>query len=316
MKEGREAPKTADQEAVETEAKRAAQLAELHRQGPVTKKSSSTVAMCVIAKDEEAYLDEFVDYHHALGFDMFYIYDNSVEFELRQWASQKGSHIKVIHFPRNNAPQGPAYLECGKQAYHDGHTWAAFFDVDEFLILKQHKNVASFLKEYCKSGAISVNWIMMGTGEQLVYSPQPVTKRFRYRTSKYPDKRLKSVVRLEHMDMTREPHAHYPYLMEGYKRITTDGRETDGPSQEHGPTDAALLYHFVNKSFKEFVRKRERGRADLPRESRVAQEQLQAARAGNVQNATIYDDTVWTAMKKYVPGYKEYEKLFPFPNNQ
>ena len=27
----------------------------------------STIAMCMIVKDEEAYLDEFVDYHHALG---------------------------------------------------------------------------------------------------------------------------------------------------------------------------------------------------------------------------------------------------------
>lgn len=31
-------------------------------------RQSATVAMCMIVKDEEAYLDEFVDYHHALGY--------------------------------------------------------------------------------------------------------------------------------------------------------------------------------------------------------------------------------------------------------
>lgn len=39
--------------------------------------SASNVAICTIVKNETLYLDEWVDYHIALGFSPIYIYDNS-----------------------------------------------------------------------------------------------------------------------------------------------------------------------------------------------------------------------------------------------
>ena len=44
---------------------------------------SSNVAMCVIIKNETLYIDEWVDFHIALGFSPIYIYDNSLAFDLK-----------------------------------------------------------------------------------------------------------------------------------------------------------------------------------------------------------------------------------------
>ena len=69
-------------------------------------------AMCTIVTNEELYLDEFVDYHHALGFDNFFIYDNTEGFEMKQWGNLKGDHVELISFSGPKR-QLAAYVDCG-----------------------------------------------------------------------------------------------------------------------------------------------------------------------------------------------------------
>ena len=35
------------------------------------------IALCCIVKNENDYLDEYVNYYHDLGFDKIFIYDNN-----------------------------------------------------------------------------------------------------------------------------------------------------------------------------------------------------------------------------------------------
>ena len=109
---------------------------------------NETAALCVILKDEEAYVDEFVDYHHALGFSMIFIYDNTDTFEMKQWAIEKGNFIHAVSWPGEAQQILLAYRDCARTAYAQGYTWAAFFDADEILILKKHDNVVSFLRDH------------------------------------------------------------------------------------------------------------------------------------------------------------------------
>ena len=93
--------------------------------------------VCTIQTKEEAYIDEWVDYHLAIGFKMIYIYDNSDNYDLRSWGNQRFlDNIRVKHFPGINK-QLLANVDCAKRAEKDGATWAAFFDIDEFLLLKK-----------------------------------------------------------------------------------------------------------------------------------------------------------------------------------
>jgi len=138
-------------------------------------------AMCMIVVNEELYLDEFVDYHHALGFDKFFIFDNTAGFEMKQWGTLKGDHVEVIHFPGGKR-QMPSYVECFNLVKASGiFEWVAFFDTDEFLVLKRHDHVADMLEEYCKDGALVVNWYMFGYNNWNLQAPGPVTRRFLHR---------------------------------------------------------------------------------------------------------------------------------------
>jgi len=44
--------------------------------------SRDTAVVCSIMTKEEAYLDEWIDYHLGIGFEHMYIYDNTADLEL------------------------------------------------------------------------------------------------------------------------------------------------------------------------------------------------------------------------------------------
>jgi hypothetical protein len=291
-----------------------------HKEEPKTvRKNKRKVMMCAIVFNEEAYIDEWIDYHYALGFDEFHVYDNSKGFEMRQWAEKKGDHVRVTHFP-GAMKQVEAYQKCAKMALEEGYVWAAFFDLDEFLQLKKHENVVEFLEEHASSGSIGINWVMFEPiKEDLLYRPFPVTKRFMYR---YPDAvpnlHIKSIVKLSDMDMNHGL-IHNAHLKNGTQH-DTNNHSFSGPFNKNGPTDVAVLYHYHKKSHKEYVAKRQRGGVSTPQEE--VPEQIKQAEEwfdkaldptdNSFNPATenmVYDDLAWKAMKKYVPHYAVYDDL-------
>ena len=160
---------------------------------PTTERSAN-VAVCLVVKNETRYIDEFLDYHIALGFSPIYIYDNSPTFELNNsyaafyrsigantswYQSRQDIHqyIRLLHFPRSPV-QIPAYDQCIKRDAKNS-TFVALIDVDEFVVLKRHSNVVDFVKAYCdfRCGQISINWQNMGTSGETKYSAVPVLKR-------------------------------------------------------------------------------------------------------------------------------------------
>jgi Glycosyl transferase family 2 len=271
-------------------------------------------ALCVIAKDEEAYLQEFVDYHLALGFDLIYIFDNSDQYDLEQWAQEnKDCRVKVAHFP-GTVKQGPAYAECSSRLIAEGnYGWVAFYDVDEFLILKKHMNVVDFLKQYLPRGSLAINWRYFGMSGKKVYEPLPVTKRFQYR---FPEEavinhHVKAIVRLEDLDMRKMEHwnnPHYFPLLNRTVRLDTNGSRVKGPFNPVGKVDVVALYHFGFKSMKEYIAKRTRGRADAERdEAQIAAMVAEAEDLRKSSDANVFDDTAWRMMKELVPRYNLYD---------
>jgi hypothetical protein len=223
--------------------------------------------LCCIALNEGPYIGEFADYHLGLGFGKIVVYDNSDSFELEQWgrtASYNG-RVEVIHFP-GPGEQKNAYLDCAKKASNGTFgkkKWAAFFDIDEFLVLKRHENIEALLEEHLVEGSLSVNWIQFEPSGKIFCEPLPVTKRFVYHEPE-TNRHVKTIVRLEDMNMTRLPRAHFPFLNDGNQTYQhdTNNKILNGSFNEDGPTDVAVIHHYKKKSYGEYVMKRHRGRAD------------------------------------------------------
>ncbi len=282
--------------------------------------------MCAIVKGEEAYIDKWVEYHYALGFDHFHIYDNSEMWEMRLWGEKKGDHITVTHWP-DQASQRKAYVDCAKRAVltdylinNVTYTWAAFFDVDEFLLLRKHEDLHDFLEEHLQRGALGINWLLVRPVEDdLLYSPLPVTKRFQHRESR-GSKMIKSIVKLSDMDtsLSGKLGIHKFQLKDKEEKIhDTRGRYFDGLRNPWGSRhDVASLYHFSTKSFKENLVKRLKGDSayaykpeDDPK-LKEAKEKFDEAfsnpqlRPGGLK----HDGALWEAMKKYVPKYAAFDQ--------
>ena len=139
-------------------------------------------AICVFVSDQEAYIEEWVDYHLGAGFSHIYIIDSSAEFWMRQ-SFPSNSHVLVTHFPgnvTNISDKAKALSDCAAR-HGKNHDFIAFLEVNDFfmfidLIPSINTTVSS------NAGCAQLyRRVVFGTGGQYVYEPIPITKRFVFR---------------------------------------------------------------------------------------------------------------------------------------
>lgn len=241
------------------------------------------VVLCALVLGEEAYLDEWVDYHLGLGFAHVYIYDNSLYHDLKQWGQEQQQQRPVtVRWWPGVAAQRSAYLDCvqhlQQQQETEKDTWVAFWDVDEFLVLHQHDTVSDFVTQIQqtkpKTGAIAVNWVLMGSSNWTFYHPQqPVTQRFVHPWDELYDfgKRFfhhKTMNRLSAIQTdTGWIHEHFAKLRPGQVLVDAAGQVL--PNQKipyhfhpNKSLQVASLHHYRTKSTSEYLQKCNKGRAD------------------------------------------------------
>jgi hypothetical protein len=256
------------------------------RRAPLPKKMPTTSVICAIALHEERYIDEWIHYHLSLGFHHIYVYDNSDHHSLQ---NKQSDRVTIIHFPGRSMPTKPKQID----AYHDfihqfgsNHQWAAFIDLDEFIVLKKHDSISSFLSQYQRYSAVGLNWLMFGTNHCTDYQSEPVTKRFT-RCALAPDQHIKSIVQLRYAwYFNSDPH--YMTLRSGIT-CDTSYQQITGPFHPTGKADIACIHHYYTKSEKEFREKIERGRADTVEKRSLTE--LDNVHSGNndVTNTDAWD---------------------------
>eukprot|EP00584_Thalassiosira_punctigera_P027161 CAMPEP_0172580736 /NCGR_PEP_ID=MMETSP1067-20121228/139910_1 /TAXON_ID=265564 ORGANISM="Thalassiosira punctigera, Strain Tpunct2005C2" /NCGR_SAMPLE_ID=MMETSP1067 /ASSEMBLY_ACC=CAM_ASM_000444 /LENGTH=324 /DNA_ID=CAMNT_0013373483 /DNA_START=152 /DNA_END=1126 /DNA_ORIENTATION=+ len=286
-------------------------------------KSTSNVAVCLIVKNETLYIDEWLDYHIALGFSPIYIYDNSPDFELKTtprsgiwtWHESRrdeiGEHVVLIHFPVVPV-QKAAYDRCVKEDAANS-TFVALIDVDEFLVLKTFDNVVDFMDRHCddECGQLSINWFMMSMGNETRYSPVPITRRnvhgIEYGT-------IKVILRPGYVadDLAWW---HSVALRRGYMVDTNGKRRVNNgaggfrerQANDGGPFDVAALHHYAFKSREEFRYKQcVRGTSlHASGETPFCNKQYYWME----HEQTHFDDSAWRQLVRMVPKYRIYDDV-------
>lgn len=278
--------------------------------------SNQTAAVCTMVKDMESYIDEWVDYHTALGFCKFYIYVNEDYFVMQHWARAKGPHVELIHYP-GEAMQNSAFQNCAEKVQvTTNHTWVGFFDIDEFLVFRNwtYTNVIDFLQIYCESGSVSMNWVLFGSCITDEYTPVPILKRCQFRADKVWTL-IKTIAKVSDMNISIPiNNPHYVHLNEGKFRLDTYGKKINGRHKHlngRRPANVSVFYHFHFKSRKEYIEKRSRGRADVPLNDSSNEHLVQEAQKGVYDDVPfdVHDDSAWIFLKNHVPKYAYYDNM-------
>ncbi len=109
---------------------------------------------------------EWIAYHRSIGFDHIYLYCNDDDptelYEcLMPLLAAPMPFIGFVHYPFQGF-QAAMYKHFLKT--HAAETeWFMFLDIDEFLVLKNHDNISSFMKPYDEiCDALYFNWIFFG----------------------------------------------------------------------------------------------------------------------------------------------------------
>ncbi|KAG7342921.1 glycosyl transferase family 2 protein [Nitzschia inconspicua] len=269
---------------------------------PVGSPSEPTAALCTIIKGSERYLNEWLDYNVAIGFSAIYLYDNYDTPSLESWLNENrpGGHsswsqyITVYHWP-GSAQQMPTIRDCTLVTKSRNHTWTAFYDDDEYMVLKKHQNVVEYLAEYLPSGSININWQLYGPedptdtsygnmtleeiqelkeGQVAFHSqrlshklglPMPLIQRnqhmLQFPTHLNGKEAISSKV-IVHLDSFVQWPKNFPHIVEvkpGTKNWNSEGMELDltspQPWRVYSTGEVAALHHYRFRSVPEYLYK-------------------------------------------------------------
>ena len=116
--------------------------------------------ICCIARGEDNYIDQWIQYHLKLGFDDIYVHCNDWIYQGKYINDER---VILINYNGRNK-QMVCYNEFIKNHYKE-YDWCAFIDIDEFITLKQHKDIHSFLENYNQYNSLGLNWLQFVTGD-------------------------------------------------------------------------------------------------------------------------------------------------------
>jgi hypothetical protein len=238
--------------------------------------------LVAIAKNESAYLIEWISHHLATGFSSIHIYNNdSTDCSLELLGAVKSclpaGSFEFRDFPRSDpmnqrdVPQLNAYRHAISRARKEPFTHVMFLDLDELLVLND-RSIRDALAAHPEADSLSYQW-MMYYGSPGGYEDKPMAERFPFAAINHPKNvELKSIARV---GMIRNVGAHICELPPEAKAFLSDGVT---PNREGQPgvrrlaeandivknRDGCFAAHFQCKSSEEYCVRRMRGCALTP----------------------------------------------------
>ena len=219
------------------------------------------ITLVTIAHKDELYVQEWIDYNLKLGFDDIHIFQNNWRWEnpkpndkvhLHEYDGQSYKSDEPI-WVRNI--QAKCFTDFARKYYNE-YEWVAFFDIDEFLVLKKTNNIKDFIKDYDRHDCVIINWAMFGDSGLTTFDetyPSQL-KRFIRRENKL-HYQFKSICKLS---PTLEHQIHWTTG----SWIDSNFIEGNGPFNYSANDNIAQLNHYYVRTYPEFLIKRERGGVD------------------------------------------------------
>lgn len=117
-------------------------------------------------KNEGRFLPELLAYHHILGFEHFYLYNNNSEDHPHDVLApfiQRGL-LTIVDWPK--VPASPSCYFHFWENYASRSQWVSFFDADEFLVEREPGVFLDLLRKMKTAPALALNWRYYGSSYQ------------------------------------------------------------------------------------------------------------------------------------------------------
>lgn len=216
-------------------------------------------ALVSIAKDEDNYLKEWVEYHLKIGFDDVYVFQNNWRYTRGDITNEK-FHLEILD---GECKQNECYNNFILN-YYDKFDWIAFFDIDEFLYIRDARSVNEILSDYEDIDSLFINWRLFGDSglKEVENDEYSVLKRFTR-----CDKDLHSLGKqILHTSRTKTTvKFNNPHILQYSKPPLREFRSYDpslklmcmcGNIKNNTELEKMELYHYRNKTYQECYKRK------------------------------------------------------------
>ena len=141
------------------------------------------VCLCTLGKEENKYIREFLDHYINYGVDKIYLYDNNnfdgERFEEKINDYIEKGYVQLLNFRGKKRAAYRIMNNCYRQNYKY-YNWLIFFEIDEFIYLKDFKNIKYFLNNsrFDKCQKVQLNWKFHTDNNLLYYDNRTLKERF------------------------------------------------------------------------------------------------------------------------------------------
>ena len=226
------------------------------------------VCICTIGKNENLYAREYVEFYKKIGVNKIFIYDNNErdgeKFDIILNDYIQNEFVDIIDFRGIQAPQLKAMEDCRKKNFRN-FDWLIFYDMDEFIFLRNYSNINDFLKQkiFHKCQRIQLNWFFHTDNNLLNYDNRSLAERFPQKYKKWIGIKIggsdgiKSILKGNVNIKINNVH----YLNSNL--ISCDGfgkfKEIQGISTNESDHYYYYIDHYWSKSTEEFINKLTKG---------------------------------------------------------
>lgn len=225
------------------------------------------VLLCGMCKLENNYLDEWINHHLNLGVSKIVIIDNNDTYgefaeniyDVKSVRNNIDNKIIEIYPLNNGKYLQQIYYQKVYEKYKNDFDWFLFLDIDEFLILNNHKTLEDFINQekFKNYNAIRINWKCYGDNDlvEVINNNYNLKERF---TKEIKDSNQNFLVKTLFKSFNDEeilfPNSHGPIA------CTINSCDTDG-NQLYTPQhpkilnichDDAYIAHYITKTIEEY----------------------------------------------------------------
>ena len=226
------------------------------------------VCLCTLGKKENRYILEFINHYKKYGIDKIFLYDNNnindERFDSILSDYLKTKFVEIINFRGKTAPQFKIYNHCYINNYKN-YNWLIFYDIDEYINLKNYSNIKNFLSEikFNKCKLIYLNCFRHTDNNLLYYDNRTLAERFPYINWNSSMYTVKTIIK-GNLEKIRFKTSHW--LDRKFKGCNSVGKEVKPTNKLKMNNDINEPYfklyyidHYCFKSTEEYINKINKG---------------------------------------------------------